>query len=193
LLLFAGYALSLLGTILLNQLYSAAYQTGRPIIPLVSASIVFLGIYHVFTTGAHLQRKTWFMTICSTLAALVNFGANLLLIPRFQAMGAALSTLLALIVMTSFAYIVNLRLYPVHYEIGTFTIGLLIGTGFYLGADFIALHQDLYTAWGIRFAALCLYGVCLFLLAKRLEARAKIQTPPAENPDDVSPVKVDIK
>lgn len=173
LLLFAAYALSLLGTILLNQLYSAAYQPGRPIIPLVSASVVFLGIYHIFTTGVNLQRKTLFMAMFSTLAALVNCGANVLLIPRYQAMGAALSTLLAVIVMAAIAYIVNLRLYPVRFEVGGFSIGLLIGVGFYLGADLIALHQDFYTAWSIRFAALCLYGVCLFLLAKRLEARAQ--------------------
>src|SRR5207245_3647558 len=122
---------------------------------------VFYGIYNIFTTGISIQRKTWFAVVFTALSALVNIGFNLVLIPMYGSMGAALSTLLAYMLLAFVAYVVNQRLYPVPYEIGLFVIELLVGIAFYVGSSMLVSGQDIFNAWGIWFGALFLYGGCL--------------------------------
>ncbi|GAC1303984.1 MAG: hypothetical protein NVSMB27_43300 [Ktedonobacteraceae bacterium] len=160
-LLFAAYGLSLAAVILLDWLFPVTYHSAAAVIPVVSASLVFFGVYHIFLTGINLQRKTWIIGIYATIAAIVNLALNLVLIPRFQAMGAALATLLAYIVLALVAYIVNQRIYPIPFEIVKFSFALLLGVALYVGGDFLAQSQPTSLAWSISFATLGVYGACL--------------------------------
>lgn len=165
-LLFTAFSLSLAGTFLLDQLFPVTYHSVALIIPIVAVSNTFYGIYYIFTIGANIKRKTWLVGLFTTLAALINVILNLFLIPQYQAMGAAFSTLLAYIALAAVAYIVNQRLYPVQFEIGVFALALLVGIALYIGSDFLAQSQQEFVAWGIRLCFLCLYGGCLALLGK---------------------------
>jgi O-antigen/teichoic acid export membrane protein len=110
-------------------------------------------------TGASVRRKTWFGPILVTLAAAINLGANLVLIPRFGAMGAAASTLLAYVVLAVLAYAFNQRIYPIPYEMGRFTNAVLGGVAIFL-AGYVLM--DL---WG---SGLTYYIVALQLAAYAL-------------------------
>ena len=66
---------------------------------------MFTGIRTVVGLGTSLQRKTWLVSVYSTIAALINIGANILLIPVYGTMGAALATLIAYVAMTLMAYL----------------------------------------------------------------------------------------
>jgi O-antigen/teichoic acid export membrane protein len=165
-LLFAAFGLSLVGKVLLNWLFPTAYHSASPIIPIISTSIIFYGIYYIFMVGANIKRKTWLAAVFTTIAALVNVLINLFLIPRYGAMGAAVSTLVAYIVLTLVAYIVNQRLYPVSFEIGRFIVALLAGIAFYAGSSYLAHSQGLYGEYGIYIGALVVYGGCLVGLAR---------------------------
>ncbi len=170
-LLFAAFSLSLAGTFLLDQLFTVAYHSVALIIPIVAVSNTFYGIYYVFTVGANVKRKTWLVGLFTALAALINVILNLFLIPHYQAMGAAFSTLLAYIALAAVAYIVNQRLYPIRFEIGVFVTALLVGITLYIASDFLAKGQQAFAAWGIRLCILGLYGGCLALLGKLLARR----------------------
>lgn len=167
-LLFAAFGLSLAGTILLHWLFPVTYRSGANIIPVVAVSLAIYGLYHVFSVGISITRRTWWTPIFLAFAALVNVALNLVLIPHYGAMGAAASTLIAYVVLVLIAYVVNQRLYPVPYEIGIFLIALLVGTVLYVGSSFLGRGLGTYGAWGISMCALVLYGGFLVLPGKLL-------------------------
>lgn len=163
-LLFSAFGFSLVGSFVLYWLFPVTYHTAAPIIPLVTESIVFYGVYYVFMVGANVKRKTWLAAVFTTLAAVVNVAVNLILIPLFGAMGAAASTLIAYMVLALAAYIVNQRLYPIPFEIGRFALAFVIGLVLYLGSSYLGQSQGTYVTYGLYLSALALYGSCLFLI-----------------------------
>ena len=100
LLLAAAFVLSLVAVALLNILFPVSYHSSAPIIPIIAISIVFYGIYSIFTVGTGVKRKTWFIALVMTIAAIINVAANFILIPHYGSMGVALSTLIAYIILT---------------------------------------------------------------------------------------------
>lgn len=165
-LLLATFGLSLLGISALDIFFPPAYHSAALVIPIIAVSTVFNGIYLVVSLGLSLQRKTWLAAIFFTCSALLNVGINIILIPTYGAMGAAIATLVAYLVLAVISYIANQCIYPVPFEIGLFSVALLIGVALYLGSNFLAQLQTKYLAWAIRIAALALYGGCLALLGK---------------------------
>jgi len=163
-LLLATFGLSLISMMILNLFFPVSYHSASPIIPIITTSIMFYGVYNIFTVGVSIRRKTWLAVIFTTIAALTNVGLNLVLIPLYGSMGAALSTLLAYAILASIAYIVNQRIYPIPFEIGTFITALVLGIGFYIGSLFLGQGQGTFKSWGISLGALVLFGGCLGLL-----------------------------
>ncbi len=169
LLLFTAFTFAVAAHILLNLLFQSSYQAAAPVIPFVAQSIVFYGVYYVFMAGANIKRKTWLAAVFTTLAAVVNIGLNLILIPRFFGMGAAASTLIAYIVMAAAAYVVNQRLYPVPFEILRFIIATMLGVTIYLAANMLPLFGEAWWLWPANTLGVVVYGVGLFFLGKGVE------------------------
>jgi O-antigen/teichoic acid export membrane protein len=164
LLLAAAFVLSLIAVALLNILFPVSYHASAPIIPIIAASIVFYGIYSIFTVGTGVKRKKWFIALVMTIAAVINVAANFVLIPHYGSMGAALSTLIAYIILTIIMYFVNQRIYPLPFEVGLFTVALLIGFIFYAGSSLLVRKQTLYGTCVLYVVATVLYCSCLVLL-----------------------------
>jgi O-antigen/teichoic acid export membrane protein len=165
-LLFAAFGLSTFGVIVLDLFFPPSYHSAAPVIPAVALSMVFYGAHTIFTVGVSLTRKTWLLTISIGSSALLNTVLNFIFIPHYGAMGAAIATLIAYIVLAVISYIVNRRIYPIPFEIGLFSVAVLIAIALYLGSNFLAQIQAVYVAWGIRIASLALYGACLTVLGK---------------------------
>jgi peptidoglycan biosynthesis protein MviN/MurJ (putative lipid II flippase) len=98
------------------------------------------------------------------MAAGSNLIFNLFLIPRYGQMGAAASTLLSYILLATVSCIVNQRIYPINFEIGSFTLKLLIGVALYLGSSYLAHTRSPVENWAIVIVTLLLYGIILLLL-----------------------------
>jgi O-antigen/teichoic acid export membrane protein len=94
------------------------YWGGLNIVPIVLLSYVFTGAYVNFVVGVYLEKKTKYLPYATGAGAIVNIVVNLLLIPRFGIMGAAIATLLSYVVMAIGIYFPSQRLYHVHYEWG---------------------------------------------------------------------------
>ncbi len=105
------------------------YWPGTKIIPIILTSYLFYGLYVNFTVGIYIRKKTKYMIIFTGLAALVNIGSNLYLMPHFGIMGAAFATLLAYLVMAISIFVANQKLYYIPYEYGRIAFIL-----FYLAA-----------------------------------------------------------
>src|SRR5207302_8372739 len=119
-LLFATLGLSLFGSSVLDLLFPASYHSQSSIIPIIALSVMFYGLFNVVSLGASLQRKTWLVSLYFIFSALINIGLNIVLIPVYGTMGAALATLVAYMALTLIAYLGNQRIYPVPFEIGLF-------------------------------------------------------------------------
>ena len=134
---------------------------------------MFYGISYVISVGVYIQRKTSYIPILTTLAALANVGFNIVLIPRYGSMGAAVSTLLAFILLALASYVVNQRLYPIPFEFGLFTVSLLLGVVFFLSSLFLTQFLSLSVAWLIILSAFILYSCCLLLVSGLLRSNRK--------------------
>lgn len=71
--------------------YFLAYQ----VIPLISFSIFFIGIINIFNLVVTFYKKTYLIMFCSLFIAALNLGLNILLIPKYGYMAAALTTFIA--------------------------------------------------------------------------------------------------
>lgn len=165
-LLFAAFAFSFVSIAILNLLFPPAYHSAVPIIPIIALSIMFYGVYNIFAVGVGVRRKTWLTALFSTLAALVNICLNIVLIPLFGQMGAAVSTLIAYAFLALITYIVNQRIYPVPFEVGRFMIAVVIGVALYAGGSLLASTQGIYGACALYIGVLALYSCCLVLLGE---------------------------
>jgi O-antigen/teichoic acid export membrane protein len=171
-LLFATFGLSLVGVVILNWFFPTGYHPAAPVIPIVATSVMFYGLFHIFSTGTSVLRKTWYDLILTTSSASVNVGCNLILIPLYGSMGAAASTLIAYMLLAIITYVANQRVYPIPFEVGTFSLALIIGVALYIGSNVLAQKQDTYIAWAISLVTLCLYGGSLLLLIQRYKVKA---------------------
>jgi O-antigen/teichoic acid export membrane protein len=102
----------------------------------------------------------------TTISALLNVGLNIVLIPVYGAMGAAVATLVAYVIFAAVAHLVSQRLYPVPFEIGLLFLSLLVGCVLFVDSYFLAQLQGVYGAWTVRICALGLYGGFLVLMVR---------------------------
>src|SRR5579883_1080151 len=172
-LLIATYGLSLVSTFTLYTFFPSAYHAAASIIPVIALSTMLYGIYNMFTTGIALKRKTWFAALFTTIAALVNIGFNLILIPLYGSMGAALSTLFAYALLACIAYVVNRRIYPVPYEMGFFIFILGVGVTLYIASDFFVRGMGEYLTWSIMMGMWLCYAASLVIAGKWLPGYQK--------------------
>ena len=172
-LFFATFALSLLSTVVLELLFPPAYHSAEPLIPIITLSTMFIGVYYIFMIGVYIRRKTIFEFLFLLIAASVNLLLNIFFIPHFGAMGAAVSTLIAYTILVLVSYIVNQKIYPIRFEIGLFIIRLFVGVALYVGGSLLAHSQKPLISWSISICTLIFYGIFLMFLgglsAKRLK------------------------
>ena len=87
--------LSVLSKPLMRILTGASYYQGYKIIPLVSLGAFFLGLQHRFQAGPVFYKKTNFIMYAIVASGLLNLGLNLLLIPNYGYIAAAITTLIS--------------------------------------------------------------------------------------------------
>ncbi len=104
-----------------------AYWGGLGLVPVVLWAYVFNGLYINFLAPVIIAKRTGYMMAATLLGAVVNVGANFLLIPRYGMLGAAWATFAAYSCMAFFMYLAGRGFYRVPYEWGR--VFAVIGTG----------------------------------------------------------------
>ena len=161
-LLLSAFALSLVSIVVLEMLFPPAYFASEPVIPIITLSTMLMGVWYIFMIGVNIRRKTILEFVFVVIAAVINLLLNLFFIPEFGAIGAAISTLLAYAVLLVVSYVVNQRIYPINFEIGTFTLKLVVGVALYVGATLLAQARSPLIGGSIFIVTLILY--CIFLM-----------------------------
>ncbi|HEU5230161.1 MAG TPA: lipopolysaccharide biosynthesis protein [Ktedonobacteraceae bacterium] len=166
LLLFAVYGFSLAGIGILELFFPVSYHSAYPIIPIIAVSIMFYGLHLFLTVGIAIRRKTWLVVVLTLTAAISNILLNIFLIPRYGAMGAAWSTLLAYALLALITLFVNQRIYPIPFDLTLFIVAVLVGMLLALGCTFLTQTWSWFWSAVIHLCVLALYGGCLVLLGK---------------------------
>jgi O-antigen/teichoic acid export membrane protein/O-antigen ligase len=170
LVLLIAMCISLFAKDMLEWFFPRAYDTVASIIPFIALSNTFYGIFEIFTVGVSLQGKQRLNLLFLPLAAVINIGCNVVCIPLYGVSGAAVSTLIAYIVLALIAYCVNQQIYPVPFEIGLFGLALCLGCSEYLGVVLWMHYQSSSMSWISSGAVVCLYAGTLIVLG-RIPAR----------------------
>ena len=114
-----------------------AYWEGLFILPIVLLANLLLGITFNLSIWYKLNDMTWYGAYIGLSGAAVTILANVILVPRFSYLGAAIGHLSAYVVMVILSYIWGQKYYRIEYQksrIGFYTlltIGLFL-VGYYL-------------------------------------------------------------
>ncbi len=144
--------------------YPAAFAVG----PLALGFVAYAST-QVTAMGIMLTKKTHYFAVFSWLAALLNLGINLWLIPRWGMMAASWTTLAAYVFLTLAYLAVSQRLVRIAYEKKRAFIILALTVGFVLA---VALFPDLPLIWsGLLKGVYCLAFVGALFLFRALGQR----------------------
>jgi len=109
-------ALGLLSPWIVKLLTKPDFDSASSVVAPLAFSSVALAGYIVVSIGVGRSRRTGFNWVVTGAAALVNFALNLLLIPPYGMMGAAIATVAAYTVMFAAMAWWSHRLYPINYQ-----------------------------------------------------------------------------
>lgn len=101
-------------TLISDPKFHGAYQY----VPTILLAYLFFGAFQYVQFGVHVEKKTKYLAYTTLLAAGLNIGANILLIPKIQVWGASLVTLISLLFLLVFIYFPSQKLYHIPYEFG---------------------------------------------------------------------------
>jgi O-antigen/teichoic acid export membrane protein len=122
-----GLGLSLFAPEAMQLLTPREYWPAAPILSVAAAGIALYGTVQITVLGISLERRTMLLNWGAWLAAAANLVINLLLIPRYGAMGAAISTLASYGLLTGAFLFWSQRLHPIPLERGKllYALGLV--------------------------------------------------------------------
>jgi len=92
------------------------YWSGLGVVPWILLAYVLNGAYISFVIGVYLQKQTKYLPYITGAGAISNVAANVVLIPMYGIMGAAIATLVCYAVIATSIYFTSRRFYEVQYE-----------------------------------------------------------------------------
>ena len=111
-----GLFISLFAKELLILFTPKAYWSAAQSLVMVTAGIVVYGTTQITSIGISLQKKTYLLTRGAIIAAVANLVLNILLVPKFGAVGAGFATLLSYTLLTSSFLYWTQKFHPIPLE-----------------------------------------------------------------------------
>jgi O-antigen/teichoic acid export membrane protein len=94
----------------------ASYAPASRIVPLIAFGYALNGLYLMMVTGMGVTKKSLPMAWVVAIAAAANVGINILVIPRWGMMAAAVTTVLANLIMVAGCWYYSHKVYPIPYD-----------------------------------------------------------------------------
>ena len=144
--------------------YSAALAIGP-----LALGFVALASTQITASGISITKQTQYFTIFSWLAALLNVGLNILLVPYWGIIAASWTTAISYLFLTIAYSIVSQRLWPIIYERRRIITVTLLTIGF-VAATFLLPNPSLITGIAIK-SIYCLIYVAMLAVFQVLDQR----------------------
>ena len=139
------------------------YWAGYTVIPFITISILFNSMRYLLTLNLSIVKKTLVVAIIVTIMSAINLGLNILLIPRYQANGAAISTMITQLIFLITTYFIAQKHYKVPYEVRKLLLVIGIGIIFII-LGFATNGMALYLRLIIKSALCLLFPVVLYFM-----------------------------
>jgi O-antigen/teichoic acid export membrane protein len=134
---FAGFGLALFSREIVAVMTRPAFHQAYHIVPVLVLYFLIGGINGLLINNIYFAGKTKWMSPVTVVSVLVIVPANLALVPRLGAAGAAVAAVLAALVYTTLDFIIAQRVYPMRFDyraiakivclaIGLFMLSLLV-------------------------------------------------------------------
>jgi O-antigen/teichoic acid export membrane protein len=127
-----AFARELLTVVATPEFYPAAAAVG----PLALGFMASASI-QITAVGISLSKQTKYLALFTWIAALVNVGLNLLLVPRWGVMGSSWATAMTYLFLTIAYALATQRLWPVLYEKRRAISAIALATIFTVGAMYL--------------------------------------------------------
>ncbi len=127
-----------------EAIHKPAWVEGLSIVPMLALGNVFLGIYYNLSIWYKLTNKNMTGASITIAGAVITIALNILLIPRFHYLGAAIATFCCYLFMMITSYILGQKHFPVPYARKKLIAYLVLVTLLYLA------HRGLVHLWTNR-------------------------------------------
>lgn len=133
-------SVSLFSRELIMVMSDQSYSGSHTIVFVLSVSYLFLGLSGIVVMGIHITMKTWIVALIWPISAIANILFNIWLIPVYGRMGAAVATLLSVVIINiSYLYALH-KVYPVKFEYFKFLKILILLVIFNYAGTFVQLN-----------------------------------------------------
>jgi O-antigen/teichoic acid export membrane protein len=166
----ASLALGALAPWIVDLLSAPPFHRAQEAVALLSFAAAAYAGYTVLAIGSGRARRTQFNWVVTGSGAAVNIGLNVVLIPRYGMVGAAISTLVSYVALMVGMTLYSQRVYPVPYQWRR----VLTAAGAAVGLTLLARWPDLPLGPSIALVLvypLALLGLAFYLPAERARLR----------------------
>jgi O-antigen/teichoic acid export membrane protein len=107
---------------------STAFWGAHVVVPLLAISVFFINMRETTIWGLIIKKKTWIMGFIVVFSTVLNILLNILLIPRFNVIGAAAATIITNLIYWFSCYYYSQKVLFVPYELRKVLIIFIVGT-----------------------------------------------------------------
>lgn len=145
---------------LIVTLASAKYEEAATFSPIVLVGLVFLGMNSITNAGLYLEKKSIQILFVMITAVVVNVAANIILLPFFGLLGAAIASMLAGITASVLTIVLSFRYLRVQVRLGMILYYAIVSFLMY----FAVIQIQLASVWA-SLAARLAAGAAITIIA----------------------------
>lgn len=114
------------------------YYEASELMPLFYLSVFITGL-GMFSPGIYVKQKTYITAIVVLCSGLINVALNLVLIPEFHLIGAAIATLISTFINNITLFIISHKLYPLKYNARLLLLVIPVFVAVFLAGSYMDL------------------------------------------------------
>ncbi|MFX0137371.1 MAG: lipopolysaccharide biosynthesis protein, partial [Candidatus Hodarchaeota archaeon] len=106
----AVIGLSIIAKSVVSIFTASKFHSGYIIIPWIAAGAFFMGISNIFSLCLGFYKKMNLLMVCFLIGGILNIGLNLIFVPNFGYMAAAVTTFISYAIVAIFIFIISRKL-----------------------------------------------------------------------------------
>lgn len=152
-----GLAVSVAAPVIIPLISGEAFHSAYKLVPFICLAAIFYGMASLSDAGILISKKTGYKPFIFGSASIIGIGLNLILIPRFGALGASITLALTFFSLLIINYVVANRYYAIKVEYRKFILIFSTATIVYIFSSYVR-------GFGDEFGYMKGYSILSFLI-----------------------------